>query len=370
MKRCTTDVPRRLHASGLACSTRRWTSHSSTSLTDEALLEKVGARLNEDEYGEKIEIDAKNKTISTEGGELPMSPLFDPAWIKSRRRQAKEAPRPGGQFQKHLQRNPFAQALATPLRLCAVTKTQQPRYFMQRFDVVRHPETNQGWFAPSNDSYGHIQRNEQVRASAASPEADASAKTTTGGQDEHAPRVTAYVASQKSVLDALSGPSKRLRGAVLARRRGLGVSPEAAMPVWRHDMGEVVLGSMRREATDELIRRAGVANYKFVQPCTGWEDIKDVERRGCVLWLPRGEDKATTRQHATFDVAGAKYDSKMPVHNLVWLLGEQESARLGSESDVFRDQKLLVLKSWPTKTMVQLHLLLWKLQGYLDGTSE
>ncbi|KAM0743536.1 hypothetical protein ACQRIT_001795 [Beauveria bassiana] len=370
MKRCTTDVPRRLHAYNLACSGRRWTSHSSTSLTDEALLEKVGARLNEDEYGDKITIDAKNKTITTEGGELPMSPLFDPAWIKSRRRQAKEAPRTGGQFQKHLQRNPFAQALATPLRLCAVTKTQQPRYFMQRFDVVRHPETNQGWFAPSNDSYGHIQRNEQARASAASPEAEASAKATTGGQDEHAPRVTAYVASQKSVLDALSGPSKRLRGAVLARRRGLGVSPEAAMPVWRHDMGDLVLGSMRHEATDELIRRAGVANHKFVQPCAGWEDIKDVERRGCVLWLPRGEDKATARQHATFDVAGAKYDSKMPVHDLVWLLGEEESARLGSESDVFRDQELLVLKSWPTKTMVQLHLLLWKLQGYLDSASE
>lgn len=363
MKRCTAYLPRKSCASG-----QRWTSHSSASLTDEALLAKVGARLNDDEYGTKITLDAKSKTISTDSGELPMSPLFDPAWIKSRRRAAKEPPRPAtGQFQKHLRKNPYAQALATPMRFCPVTKTHQPRYFLQRFDVVKHPETNQGWLAPSNDAYGHIQRNNEVRSNGAPPPASVS-KNGSGEQDEFTPRLTGYVASQKSLFDALSGPDKRLRGALLARRAGMGVSPQASSPVWRHDMSEVVLRDMRREATSELVQRAGAANHKFVQPCATWEDIKDVERRGCVLWLPEAEDKATTQQqqHATFDVVGAKYDGKMPVHNLAWLLGEDEVGRLCSESDVFRDNKLLVLKSWPTKTMVQVHLLLWKLQGYLD----
>ncbi|EGX92344.1 hypothetical protein CCM_03716 [Cordyceps militaris CM01] len=324
MKRCTAYLPRKSCASG-----QRWTSHSSASLTDEALLAKVGARLNDDEYGTKITLDAKSKTISTDSGELPMSPLFDPAWIKSRRRAAKEPPRPAtGQFQKHLRKNPYA---------------------------------------PSNDAYGHIQRNNEVRSNGAPPPASVS-KNGSGEQDEFTPRLTGYVASQKSLFDALSGPDKRLRGALLARRAGMGVSPQASSPVWRHDMSEVVLRDMRREATSELVQRAGAANHKFVQPCATWEDIKDVERRGCVLWLPEAEDKATTQQqqHATFDVVGAKYDGKMPVHNLAWLLGEDEVGRLCSESDVFRDNKLLVLKSWPTKTMVQVHLLLWKLQGYLD----
>ncbi|OAA58233.1 hypothetical protein ISF_06772 [Cordyceps fumosorosea ARSEF 2679] len=370
MKRCTTDVSRRLRASDLAFAGRRWTSHASASLTDEALLEKVGARLNDDKYGEKITLDSKKKTISTDSGELPMSPLFDPAWIKSRRRKAKEPPRPAtGQFQKHLRKNPFAQALATPLRYCPVTKTHQPRYFLQRFDVIRHPETKKGWLAPSNDDYGHIQKNHEIRADG-TPIAASASKASPGSADEHAPRVTGYVASQKSVFDALSGPNKRLRGSLLARRAGMSVSPDASAPVWRHDMSEVVLREMRREAAGELIRRAAVANHKFVQPCARWADVKDVERRGCILWLPRAEDRATARQHATFDVVDANYDSKMPVHNLNWLLGEEEVARLRGESDVFRDKGLLVLKSWPTKTMVQLHLLLWKLQGYLDGPTK
>ncbi|TQV91168.1 hypothetical protein V2A60_009358 [Cordyceps javanica] len=368
MKRCTAGVSRKLCASGLSHSGQRWTSHSSASLTNKALLEKVNARLNDDEYGKEITLDVKNKTISTASGELPMSPLFDPAWIKSRRRQAKEAPRPAtGQFQKHLRKNPFAQALATPMRYCPITKTHQPRYFLQRFDVVRHPETNKGWLAPTNDAYSHIRRNHEVRANAGSIGTGMS-KNGADGQDEPAPRVTGYVVSQKSVFEALSGPSKRLRGALLARRAGMGVSPEASSPVWRHDMSEVVLRDMRREATDELIRRADVSNHKFVQPCARWADIQKVERRGCALYLPQAEeDKATARQHTTFDVEGANYDSKMPVHNLIWLLGREEAARLCSESAVFRENELLVLKSWPSKTMVQLHLLLWKLQGYLDA---
>lgn len=251
------------------------------------------------------------------------------------------------------------------MRYCAVTKTHQPRYFLQRFDVVRHPETNQGWLAPANDAYSHIQRNEEVRANGLA----ALAVKPSGGRDEVAARVTGYVASQKSVFDTLSGPNKRLRGALLARRAGMAVSPEARTPVWRHNMSEVVLQSMRSEAAGELVRRAGVANHKFVQPCAKWEDIKDVERRGCILWLPQAHDEATARQHTTFDVEGVNYGSKMAVHNLVWLLGEAEAARLRSESEMFRDNELLVLKSWPTKTMVQQHLLLWKLQGYMDAPS-
>lgn len=254
------------------------------------------------------------------------------------------------------------------MRYCAITKTHQPRYFLQRFDVVRHPETNQGWLAPANDAYSHIQRNEEVRTSGA-PAVNTVRGKRSGGLVDGAPRVTGYVASQKSVFDAVSGPNKRLRASLLARRAGMAVSPDARTPVWRHNMGEVVLRDMRREAASELVRRAGVADHKFIQPCARWEDIKDVERRGCILWLPRAEGQATTQQHATFDVEGANYGSKMAVHNLFWVLGETEVARLRSESDVFRGDELLVLKTWPSKTMVQLHLLLWKLQGYLDAPS-
>ncbi|KAJ3491541.1 hypothetical protein NLG97_g5578 [Lecanicillium saksenae] len=368
INRCTVAVPRCVP--DLAQSGRRWTSHSRSSLTDEALLRKIEARLNDDKYGDKIKVDAKNKRIATQNGELPMSPLFDPNWIKSKRRQTKGRPRPAeGQFQRQLQQNPFARALATPIRYCAITKTQQPRYFLQRFDVVRHPETNEGWLAPSNDDYCHIQRRNEARAREASPQANVSEQEGSSGHPEQTPRVTGYVASQKSVLDAISGPKKKLRGALLAHRTGMAVNPDAKMPVWRHDMGEVVLQTLRREAVGELKQRAAVAENKFVQPCSRWEDIKDVGGRGCILWLPATNDASTARQHATFDVAGANYGGKLPVHNLNWLLGEEQLSRLRRESEVFRENELLVLKGWPTNSMIELHLLLWKLQGYLDEPS-
>lgn len=156
---------------------------------------------------------------------------------------------------------------------------------------------------------------------------------------------------------------------MLGARTGMAITPDAKMPVWRHDMSDVVLQTLRREAVSELIARAAVDECKFVQPCATWEDVKEVGGRGCVLWLPDAGDTRATGQHATFDVPGANYGSKLPVHDLVWLLGEEELARLRSESEAFRANKLLVLKGWPTNSMVELHLLLWKLQGYLDTPS-
>lgn len=132
-------------------------------------------------------------------------------------------------------------------------------------------------------------------------------------------------------------------------------------------MAEVVLQTMRREATDALIlRAAAAAGSKFVQPCSTWEGITVVESRGCILWLPDNRDEAAARQYATYDIQDAKYGRKMVVHNLYWLLGEEQVARLRNESEVFRDNDLLVLKTWRSKSMRQLHMLLWRLQGYLD----
>lgn len=132
-------------------------------------------------------------------------------------------------------------------------------------------------------------------------------------------------------------------------------------------MARVVLETMQREATDALIlRAAAAAGSKFVQPCLTWEDIRAVTSRGCILWLPDNKDETVARQYATYDIQDAKYGSKMVVHNLYWLLGEEHVARLRADSEIFRDNDLLVLKTWRSKSMRQLHMLLWRLQGYLD----
>lgn len=384
MKRCTAATSRKLCAAGAQQAGRRWTSHSSASLTDEALLEKVSARLNDGKYGDKITVDAKKKTISTPTGELPMSPLFDPAWIRSRRREAKKEPRPSsGQFRKRLENSPFgtyscssssgppvtnraiANALATPLRYCPITMTRQPRYFLQEYDIVRHPETNEGWFAPTNAAFKHSQRNTEIkRAAAAGSPAPPDSRA---GADEHTPRVKCYTASQQSILDAVE-QKKGLRGTLLAMRRGMAMRAETNAPVWRSNMGGLVLQTIRKEIVDALVLRAGVKDNFYVEPCDKWEDIRDVDRRGCILWFP-ADNETGARQYATYDIPGAKYGSKMVVHNLPWMLGEEEVVRLRSESPMFKDNNLLVLKTWRSKTVKELHMLLWRLHGYLDVDS-
>lgn len=131
-------------------------------------------------------------------------------------------------------------------------------------------------------------------------------------------------------------------------------------------MGDVLLGMMRRQAVDALVCQSGMkgdGQEKLIQPCTKWDEIKEVQPRGCVLWLP-SEAKSST-QYATLDLDGAKYGSKLTVHNLHWLLGEDELARLIGASKLFHDNEILVLKQWKRKSVMKLHLLLWRLQGYL-----
>lgn len=136
--------------------------------------------------------------------------------------------------------------------------------------------------------------------------------------------------------------------------------------VWRSDMDDFVLEHHRRTAVDALIYRAKHntgPDFKFLQPAANWEEVKTVEKRGCVLWLSDKVDPVAN-SFATLDVEDVKFWSKMPVHNLTWLLGEREVQRLRESSKVFRDNQFIVLKLWRSASMRKLHLLLWRLQGY------
>lgn len=170
-------------------------------------------------------------------------------------------------------------------------------------------------------------------------------------------------------MDAVAKSKGKLNAAFLAQRSGMAVSPNIKNAVFRQDMGDVLLGMMRRKTVNALIKRTEESLSpadKFVAGCNTWDDIKAVKNRGCVLWLPKEHD--TGPQYPTWDVEGAKYGQKMPVHNLSLLLGEEQVARLKASSPIFRERDILVLKYWKSESMVRLHLLLWRLQGYLAAS--
>ncbi|PHH90644.1 hypothetical protein CDD83_3049 [Cordyceps sp. RAO-2017] len=477
-------------AAGFRCV--RWLSYDKETLTREALLEKIEAGLGEDTDGNPLRVDPESKTVSTAAGHLPLSPVLDPLWIKARRRQKKDAAKPpGGRFRKKLANNIYAIALATPVRRCANTCQSLPRYFLQDFELVKHPGMNVHGWAPGPLSFQHVpekraaasegrddgqvasneaaattaqdvtgkaaaseirdngraatsqvvaeeettdkvaaatiqhitedvpsasgvgeddqvavataqnvtentpaseaRNNDQGAtdqvAAATAPDLDRVADRPDKGRStspvsepmhpavESTPRpyrapITSYALCRKSLIDLMGGPVKKYSAMLIAMRGGMAVSPQTRDSLFRPDMGDVLLTMLRRRAADALIVRSGPAlkpRHRCVVPCAGWDEVATVERRGCVLWLPERKDAA--REYATLDVEGVQYGRKMVVHNLFWLLGDVEVERLRREVPAFRDSEILVLREKKDMRMRSLHLLLWRLQGYLaSGT--
>ncbi|KAM0479487.1 hypothetical protein ACHAPX_004702 [Trichoderma viride] len=383
MKRCTALHPSSLRALNQHLG-QRWHSYDKASLTKEALLQKVEAGLGHDADGKSLKINPEAKTVSTVAGDLPISPIFDPAWMQARRKTVKAAPGPPlGRFRRKLANNPFAQALATPIRRCPNSATSLPRYFLQDFEMIKHPETGTAWWAPGPLAFEHVlptkrpdesqadRDNERDKAAAAMAElvsasAPDSSDTTTGSARRRRSPITSYTLSRKSLVDMVGGLNKKYLALLSAIRTGMAVAPDTRDAVWREDMGNLLLGMMRTHATDALIARGNRPHGpkdRFIQHCVNWKDVEGVRMRGCVIWLP--ENGHGPRQYATLDVEGAQYGRKMVVHNLRWLLGDNEVQRLKDSAEVFREGEIFVLKQWTSTSMMRLHLLLWKLQGYL-----
>ncbi|KAK5995969.1 hypothetical protein PT974_04389 [Cladobotryum mycophilum] len=376
MKRCTVFRLNNLGVSGFGCQAQRWASYDKASLTKDALLQKVEASLGEDVDGKQLKIDTDAKTITTAAGDLPISPLFDPAWMNARRQAGKaESGPPTGRFRRKLANNPFARSLATPIRKCPNTLVSLPRYFLQDFELVKHPDTGAAWWAPGPLSFEFLQptkRPDEPQDETKSPLAETTTSDEADSSDRRPRRgpVTAYTLCRKTIVDLVGGPNRKYAAMLTAVRTGMAMAGETRNTVWRQDMGDVLLQMMRRQAVDALITRGNKPHEpkdRFIKACANWDAVKDVKLRGCVLWLPEKRDAAG--QYATFDVEGVQYGKKMAVHNLFWLLGEEEVQRLRDSAPMFRDNDILVLTQWASNSMMRLHMLLWRLQGYLATPS-
>ncbi|KAL6407863.1 hypothetical protein AUP68_08888 [Ilyonectria robusta] len=333
MKRCTAVCSGRSRVAGVAIQPRRWVSYDKSTLTKEALLQQAESQLGHDVDGNPLRIDADKKTVTTAVGSLPISPIMDPAWMKAGRREKKRDPgNISGQFRKKLSNNPFESYL--------------PRYFLQDFELVEHPEKpEQAWWAPgpfASDSVVPVYKSGRYSPTGQTKRPKKTPNENGGVETEFESRtqapLTGYCLSRKSVLQAISGgtaqeiagrkkPNRNLINRLFAQRNGMAANGiKFNNTVWRSDMDDFVLEHHRRTAVDALIYRAKHntgPDFKFLQPAANWEEVKTVEKRGCVLWLSDKVDPVAN-SFATLDVEDVKFWSKMPVHNLTWLLGERE----------------------------------------------
>lgn len=109
MRRCVSCLEKAVSRPfGHRVADKRWNSYDHAALTYEALAHKVQDGLGTDEHAKSIKVNLDEKTITTAAGDLPLSPVFDPKWMKARRRQKKAPPNaPSGRFRTKLQNNPF-----------------------------------------------------------------------------------------------------------------------------------------------------------------------------------------------------------------------------------------------------------------------
>ncbi|KAH6686475.1 hypothetical protein F5X68DRAFT_276477 [Plectosphaerella plurivora] len=331
---------------------------------------KVTSSLGGDEHGNALALDTTSKKIHTPAGDLPISPVMDPDWIEARQRFKTPKPKPTtspssmGRFRKKLAQNPFAQALATEWRMDGASRLGLPRYFLQDFKVVAHPETKRPWWTPGDldaiPEHDNIPEDETSEAYGAPQRL----------KSQHSP--VGYISAHKGLIHSLgaSRSKNRLGGQHIAmivsrvRFTRNGIIPKL---VWRPDMDEFVLDEMRRRIVDDLLHLARL-DREHLMPCPGWEEInKDVSQRGCVLWrAAAGGDPPGPL--AVLDIEGASFERSVPVHNLDALLGPDHLKRLIEGADMFSDNALVLVRK---KMSLRVQMRLWKLQGYLaDSPTE
>ncbi|KAK3501770.1 hypothetical protein B0T13DRAFT_210274 [Neurospora crassa] len=314
------------------------------------------------------QIDPATKSVHTKTGlTLPLSPIMDPTYHSSRNRWKERKPtsRPPGQrvskFSQLLELNPFALALAAPLRACTATDVLLPKPFLQKFNLLRHPETDEPWFVPADlSAYG---------AAAADP----------AKQKDQALGPSGYTLSNQTLLHefTIKGSPYFGRNRKLLRRNATnktGLTEVLNKAVWREDMDALVLKMMRRRIVDELLyltgKVTGSLRRKYLTPLRGaYEEARERKLRGALVYVggapgtTSGKVTKPPMRVSTLEIKGERYSTKLPVYDATVLLGEEELKRLMDEETGFWRQAQLYAVGREATTELQMKL--WKLEGYM-----
>ncbi|POS79365.1 hypothetical protein DHEL01_v202250 [Diaporthe helianthi] len=336
------------------------------------------------------EVNVDDKTIQTPAGNLPISPLLDPTWQEARQRKKTKAlpdKKSHNRFQRQLRQNPYAQLLATPVRMCLATRIRLPEAMLQGFGLVRHPETNQVWWIPEGLN---ASRKPATKVSDEAEETDESLPAApeegpgdSAGTSEKQPAFR-YPMHALARQDLLHGFSKQGSSHYAGHKR-LATSPSAPSlaktAIWRADMDGVILDQRRRHIMEDLVYLSTLceeSGRKYIIRVTDAKHSATYIRRAAFLWL--GEDNASgseensqeldgkaekaeidPEQYATLDIGGDPTTTR-PVYNLPKLLGLDNVARLRSEFNMYKEGSLFLLRGQRSGAV---NKKLWSLQGYL-----
>ncbi|KAI1204141.1 uncharacterized protein F4807DRAFT_448710 [Annulohypoxylon truncatum] len=355
------------------------------------------------DWDNAFEVDSENKKVETAAGDLPLSPIMDPAYWEAKKRHEVPKAKPGkpqNSVERQLRANPFAKALAAPVRKCVITRIRLPSFFLQDFKVVSHPETGNPWLIPASlmsdrapaesevdteevseaesgeDSKEGEESSENIESKSENLQQESSeSAATTGNEGIHGP--ASYVLARQDLLSAFTDKNSTLGG---GPRRLIGSSPRYRSldkkVVWRKDMDTYIRDLMCQGIVSELLYLSSLCAEQgrhYIVKCYGWDDVQ-YKHKGSVLWFADPAESSSSDEtsnqpgpFATFDIQrttfqGKPYTESVSVYNMPMLLGPEHASRLKEEAQTLRDGSIFMLAGRRT---VNIQLKLWKLQGYL-----
>lgn len=281
------------------------------------------------------------------------------------------APQNPTPFQKRLLRNPYALALSRPVRHCALTRTWLPRSFLQSFELLPRPDTDELWYLP-RDLSARVPREKRDETET----------------DKHAgPGRRNYVLANQELLKAIATKGSGLTGS-WARFMNPTVVPGTKLR-WRSDMDGFVCKMMRKKVEGELVALMKWNKGQLAHAKT-WDAVLKKKQMGALLWLgphvegmdapkppvegetaklPRSlrttssiTDENGPRPFATISYP-PYWERKLPLHNLVTLLGQEGVDSLRAQFPNIMGHEFVVVKD--KQETVSVRRWLWKLQGFL-----
>lgn len=305
---------------------------------------------------------------------LPRSPIAAQQTFEKKR---KLQPKPADLHD--LRRNPWAMALASPVRMCAITRTRLPKDFLGGWGLIQRPDGMEKlWLMPVE------LLKDELKTSIPQQLDDTAAHTPRTSTTFNYLRLR--ILNRLPILRKLSVPLSRATGgkrsavARIVPQRwkppfGPMTSQDERRMIWRHDMPDFVLGHMRKEAmkrlkaacskhdaeTDALASRI----WSVVELGSGEElgealgrivGVRDMGR-GALLTI--GLQSTTLPEYVTLPQA----QSRVPVLDLNVLLSEKDLEDLKAQDDRFQSAALFFRPDDPLTADALLHL--WKLQGLL-----
>ncbi|KAL8952729.1 MAG: hypothetical protein Q9222_001378 [Ikaeria aurantiellina] len=305
---------------------------------------------------------------------------MDPNFQASRNRFKTPKPEPTGKpsaFQEKLRKNPYAQALATPIRTCAITGARLPNYFLLDFGLATHPRTGKPWqiprlaIDPSATVTTEVPDTEKASegTSTASSEGDGVSATTSSTQPPSRAVAGSNIVAQQSAMRLMSNVKHKSYMQMIPHRWKLDSRFKAGEIVWRKDMDTFVLDLMKKKLVQSL-QFLSSRPAAYIAQCEGFEDIQKKHQPGAVLWLGNSDDDHQPHGNgeAPSFYAMVKYRDAghIPIYNLPNLLGAEYLQQLRNSNKNF-DATLVVVKH--KRNTVDALMQLWKLMGYVASDS-